>query len=901
MEITFIIPYHTHWGESMKVVGRTAPDAAIIDLPLTTTDGYWWSGTLTLATGPERLTYEYRLCDDAGRTLRREAGLPREWRPERRLHSVLLDAWMDCPEMQVFARSALADCVCRRSGGSFARMDLLEERSLLLLKALPPADGLRWGVLGSTPALGEWQADRVRLLARTGVYEWGLPLTPDDLSQPVTYKYVLAGTDGKVIWEEGPDRVLLPGEVVRGIQTRRGGTAYIRTDHFPQMPGGETHRWRGAGVVIPVFSLRSDGSFGVGDFGDLREFVRWAADAGMSAVQLLPINDTTTTGSCRDSYPYSAISVFALHPIYFDARTISDSAAYAHHKAEAAALNELPQLDYEAVWRLKSQMLHELFQEEGDRVRHAHEYRKFCRNNAHWLTPYADFCACRDYFHTADFRCWPADRPATLEHERQYHIFVQYLLHRQLSEVHSVARECGVMLKGDIPIGICRDSVPAREDSGLFHFDGAAGAPPDAFATQGQNWGFPTYNWEAMAADGYGWWRRRLAHTAQYFDAYRIDHVLGFFRIWEIPVAQRYGTLGHFRPALPLSCDEIRAFGFTGHPDRFARPIIVGRMLEKLHAICTTAHLSPDLYLETDANGDCRLRPDFSTQAAIYHRLPHPAALRDALLEAAAEVLFIEDSEHPGQYHPRVMAHKTAVYENLSAADRQGFDRLHEDFFYVRHNDFWAQRALEKLPAVINYAGHAADNTERAGSPVGPPNGMLPCAEDLGMIPDCVRGVLEQLGILSLEIQRMPKQWGVRFARTADYPYMSVATPGTHDMAPFRLWWRESAPQTQAYWQEVLHRSGEAPADAPADACEQMVADHLAAPSMLCLIALQDLLGMDARLRHPRPEEEQINCPADPNHYWRYRMHLTLEALRAATPFNEKLRALIRRSGRANA
>ena len=895
MEITFIIAYHTQWGESLKVVGRTAPDAAaVIDLPLTTTDGCWWSGTLTLAGDAELLTYEYQVSDEAGRTLRREAGLPRQWKPQRRLHSVLCDAWMDCPEMQVFARSALADCVCRRSGGAFARMDLLQDRSLLLLRALPPADGMRWGVLGSSPSLGEWQPDRVRLLARTDVYEWGLPLTPEDLSQPVTYKYVLADSDGKLLWEEGPDRLLLPGAAAAQALGRHRGAAWIRTDHFPRIPGAEA-RWRGAGVVIPVFSLRSEGSFGIGDFGDLREFVRWAAAVGMSAVQLLPVCDTTTTGSRRDSYPYSAISVFALHPIYFDARTISDSAAYARYRAEAAALNELPQLDYEAVWKLKSKMLHELFQEQGDRILRAHECRKFCRDNAHWLQPYADFCALRDHFRTADFRCWPADRPASLERERQYHIFVQYLLHRQLSQAHATARQCGVMLKGDIPIGICRDSVPARQDAPLFHFDGAAGAPPDAFARQGQNWGFPTYNWEAMASDDYGWWRRRLAHTAQYFDAYRIDHVLGFFRIWEIPVSQRYGTLGHFRPALPLSPDEIRAFGFTGRPDRYARPLIVGRMREQLCEACTAAHHSPDLYLETDACGDCRLRPDFSTQAAIYRRLPHPSALREALLRAATEVLFIEDSGQPGLYHPRVMAQETAVYESLSAADRQNFDRLHEDFFYVRHNDFWARRALEKLPAVTGYA----DIGSPIGSPIGPPTGMLPCAEDLGMIPDCVKGVLSRLGILSLEIQRMPKQWGIRFARTADYPYMSVATPGTHDMAPFRQWWRESASQTQAYWQEVLHRSGEAPADAPADACEQMVADHLEAPSMLCLIALQDLLGMDDRLRHPRPEEEQINCPADPDHYWRYRMHLTLEELRAATPFNEKLRALIHRSGRA--
>ena len=175
---------------------------------------------------------------------------------------------------------------------------------------------------------------------------------------------------------------------------------------------------------------------------------------------------------------------------------------------------------------------------------------------------------------------------------------------------------------------------------------------------------------------------------------------------------------------------------------------------------------------------------------------------------------------------------------------------------------------------------------------------MLACAEDLGMVPASVPEVLAKLRILSLEIQRMPKAYGVRFGRLEDNPYLSVATIATHDMPPLRLWWDESREQTQAFWTEALGHDGEAPAEALPEVCEEVVARHLASPSMLCLIALQDYFGIDAALRRPDYTNEQINVPANPNQYWRYRMHITLDTLIRATHFNEKLRALVKRSGR---
>ena len=317
--------------------------------------------------------------------------------------------------------------------------------------------------------------------------------------------------------------------------------------------------YRGAGTAVPVFSLRSRDSFGVGSFHDLRLLVDWAAGTGQQIIQLLPINDTSRAGDWDDSYPYSPISSFALHPIYMHLPDVGvpQDARYRKLKAE---LEALPALDYPRVAALKRSLMLEAFARRGAQDLEKPACRKFCAENEEWLTPYAEFCARRDRT-PADFYRW-----------QQYH------LDRQLSEVVRYAHGKGVYLKGDLPIGVSRDSVDAASFPELFHLDCQAGAPPDFFSRDGQNWGFPTYNWDAMARDGYRWWRRRLRKMADYFDAYRIDHILGFFRIWEIPWPEKSGRLGHFNPALPYSREELRTLGLPEEGLFLEYPPESGRM-----------------------------------------------------------------------------------------------------------------------------------------------------------------------------------------------------------------------------------------------------------------------------------------------------------------------------------
>lgn len=871
--LKFCLNYRTRWSERLCIllcVGNKRTR-----LRMETRDGYSWEAEWEMPAGTTMLEYAYAVCNESGELIRRESSCGRLFDTGLRSRILLADEWTERGLPPVIRRTAFTDCIFRCAGEGLAGMEPITRPYLLLLSAMPPPKGMRWGVLGSSPAWGEWNPDNVRFLKRTHIYEWGLPLSQSDFTDGVEYKYVLVDERDprKLIWENGENRYLHP-------TTIQGNEAAVKQDDTPRLT---LPPWRGAGIVVPVFALRSRSSFGIGDFGDLASLTDWAKAAGMHAVQVLPVNDTTATRTWRDSYPYNGISVFALHPIYINPSEWENTVAYKRHAAEGQSLNGLDDVDYEKVLDVKWCFLRDLFKECGEHVTNSRTYRLFCQEQAEWLEPYARFCCLRDRYATADFHDWPADAPEPEDDELELHRFVQFLLDRQLAAAHRRAQANGIVLKGDIPIGVCRNSVPAWKDARLFHFDGQAGAPPDAFAVKGQNWKFPTYNWEEMARDGYAWWRKRLHHMARYFDAYRIDHVLGFFRIWEIPTSQTDGIMGHFRPALPLTEDELRQWGFRSRVERFCRPFVTARRLAELEA-----QAGPLRDYFQPAEDDCwELRPEWRSQRYIADHLPE-GPCRNVLAATATEVLFLPDTSRPGSYHPRIAAQFTDVFRQLPAEDRDAFNRLYDNFFYERHNRFWAEEALRKLPALV------ANTTAEDGTA----NNMLPCAEDLGMIPASVKSVLEEFQILSLEIQRMPKDTSRQFSDLTRNPYLSVATIATHDMPPLRLWWQTEREQAQAFWRDVLRRPGNAPQEAAPEMCEEIIAMHLACPSMLCLLALQDWLAMDRKLRDPHPEREQINVPSNPDQYWRYRMPMNLEDLAGATSFTEKLRSLIACNGR---
>lgn len=655
-----------------------------------------------------------------------------------------------------------------------------------------------------------------------------------------------------------------------------------------------------AGTLVPLFSLRTEGSFGVGDFGDLAAMTDLVADTGQRVLQLLPINDTTTSRRWTDSYPYSCISIFALNPIYVDLRQLpplADAKKQAEFEALRQELNALPAVDYERVIRAKEQYLHLMFEQESERTMRSAAFKKFFRDNERWLVPYAQYSYLRDAYGTADFNTWPSHRewteaergqlsnPRTKAYKKlAFFYYVQFVLDQQMCVAHEHAMARGVILKGDIPIGVDRTGCDVWFEPHYFNLDGQAGAPPDAFAANGQNWGFPTYNWDRMLADGCQWWVRRFRNMAKYFDAYRIDHVLGFFRIWDIPADCVHALLGQFSPALPMTKAEIGSYGFEFDEERHTRPFINKWVLERIFG--ERADEVAQNYLQPVADdGTYSMRPEYDTERKVQAAFAGKdsaadTALRDGLYKLIENVLFVRDRKRNYLYHPRITAQLNFAFAALGDDDKQRFNRLYDDYYYRRNSMFWYREAMKKLPRLVQATR------------------MLVCAEDLGMVPESVDWVMKDLRILSLNVQTMPKEYGVRFADLSKYPYRSVCLFSSHDMPTLRLWWDEDLEVAQDYYETVLYHTGAAPHPLPGWLAREIVVRQMQTPSMLCIVQLQDWLATDERIRQADPTGERVNVPANPFHYWRYRMPMTIESLKADRDFVNSIKDIVDETGR---
>lgn len=893
MTITFSINYRTHWGESLYISGSHpalggADQAKAVEMKMSGNDS--WELTLTLPDDTKEFTYSY-LVKENGHVSRTEFGDPHRFVPGKSisLYSIM-DHWQDLPSDYPYFSSALTQGILRRAcPDEPLRSQPGTVRFTVWAPMVFPDEIL--ALAGGCDALGNWDPAQALRFNDSEYPLWTLNVPMQDLTLPFEYKFVVLkkSSSRPTAWEDRPNRVFSLPLPAPGAQIVMSRLCFANP----------SHDWKAAGTAIPVFSLRSEEDLGCGDFYDLKKMVDWCVATGQKFLQTLPINDTTKTKTWIDSYPYSANSSFALHPMFIRPRavaTLKKGADRIRFQKRAAELNQLPQVDYEAVCALKEEYMRQLYAEYGKRHLESPEFKEFYSRNEEWLMPYAAWRALRDRYDTPDDSRW--EEFAIYDEERVrrfcadnaeevgYFYFEQYHLDRQLAEVRDYAHQQGVVLKGDVPIGVGRNSADAWKSPRLFNMDCQAGAPPDAFSVMGQNWGFPTYNWEEMSRDGFAWWKARFGKMAEYFDAYRIDHILGFFRIWQIPCEALHGLLGYFNPALPYSPEELRNnYDFWIDVDLQTNPLIFEWMLGDFFG--EYAEEAKQLFLEPYyGEGRYRLKEFVNTQRKVGEYFAgkemdeKQKRFFDALLGLIDDVLFIEDPYQKGHYHPRITAQFTYQYRILSDYAKYTFDRLYNDFFYRRHNDFWRGKALWKLPPLIF-------STK-----------MLTCAEDLGMIPDCVPDVMHRLQILSLEIQRMPKDPRSLFGNPAHYPYYSVCTTSTHDMPGIRAWWEEDRGLSQRFYNEVLHQPGEAPYYAEPWICEKIVRQHLDSPSMLCILPLQDWLSTSGLLRREDPRDEQINVPANPHHYWRYRMHLTLEHLLASTEFNSTLRGEITSSGR---
>ena len=890
MTVQFNIEYKAMFGEQIVVNIQTEEGG--LKLPLETTDGERWACDWGVESPEKSYTYYYSV-EREGRAVKTEWLMIKhqlDVNAKKAAVYTLYDHWKAMPEDAFLYSSAFTDCINHQvpqemkpeTGSKIVR---------LIVRAPQLRDGERLGVLGADKALGAWDVQKILPMTQHTYNEWVADIDATHLEgSHLEFKFVaFRNAKNELLWEASMNRTVdLPemkaGELVSYELDQAFFALYNR---------------KLAGTLVPVFSLRTRKSAGIGDFGDLKVMIDFVASTGQKVLQLLPVNDTTITHTWTDSYPYSCISVFAIHPQYANLHALpelKDAKARAEAEKTRAELNALDKIDYEKVNDFKINYLRQIFNQEGGKMMKTAEYKAFFQDTEQWLVPYAQYSYLRDKNGTADFNQWPdhqvwdeAERKALTDPKTAayknvaFFYFVQFVLDRQMQEAHEHAKAKGVILKGDIPIGVNRNGCDVWMEPKYFNLNGQAGAPPDDFSANGQNWGFPTYNWFEMLKDGCQWWNRRFQNMARYFDAYRIDHVLGFFRIWEIPVSSVHGLLGQFAPALAMSREEIESYGLHFQDDRFTRPFITDWVLDRVFH--ERAGEVKEKYLDRLDEERYQMKPEVDTQRKVEALFADATDekelwLRDGLYALISDVLFVRDHTNPGVFHPRISAQLDFIYESLYDNDKAAFNRLYNDYFYRRNNQFWYQEAMKKLPKLVQATR------------------MLVCAEDLGMVPDCVPWVMDELKILSLELQSMPKDPSVKFGYLSRNPYRSVCTISSHDMPTLRMWWDENVQRTQEYYNTMLYRQGPAPHPLPGWLASDIISRHLTSPSMLCILSIQDWLATDEALRLPDADAERINIPANPKHYWRYRMHLNIEDLAADKRFVQNITEMISQSGR---
>lgn len=900
---TLLVRAHTAYGEA--VVAST-PSGASTELRCLQ-DGLWTGSASFAADEEHNLTFGIaRDGQPAWHPGMRSIPLP----PAARRGPVLVleDAQQETADA-VFDTSAFADVIFRRPATE-SRADCLEARSkavadaadaagvatVFAVRAPRVAADHAVYIVGDCPALGAGRDEDALRLSDADAPVWSVcvPIPPKDFGPTIHYRFLIKDAAGKIVMAEDATHLLCLSEEMGRAQLPEtpAGSAHVVVSYANAGFRYRTH-WRGAGVALPVFSIRSADSCGVGEFKDLPRVVDFCAATGHQLLQLLPVNDTTSYNNWRDSYPYSAVSCFALHPQYINIEQLGELPGdmQEEYDRECKRLNALPEIDYEEVMRVKLSFIRRMYALQKEVFFQDADFLAWFKEQQHWLVPYALFRFFMEVNGSAKFDQWGARSSITPELMEKlaapdtFHFdylgvayYTQYHLHNQLSAAAAYAASKSVVFKGDLPIGVNRYCADTWLNPHLFHLDMQAGAPPDFFSLAGQNWGFPTYNWDAMSADGFTWWRERLTHMANYFHAYRIDHILGFFRIWEIPASFRTGMSGRFRPVHKLRREELEARGLWDL-DRLSNPYAHDGLLAS--EIGGGWEGVRDRFFE-HCHGRLRFRDAFDTEVKIEaeltldddapeHERERNTRVQEVLFGLMNNVCLLRDVDDGDAFHPRFLMERTSSFNELGDEWKGSLKELYQDYFFDRQNDLWQKSAMRKLPMMKNASR------------------MLVCGEDLGFVPKCVPGVMQDTSILSLAVQRMP-EGDAEFGVPSEYKYECVASTSSHDVSTFRGWWESlDGGIRQRYWNNILHRHGGAPEGCSGEIVEAVLRQHLASPAMWIITPIQDLLGVDESIRRPVASDEQINDPANPQHYWRFRLHVDMDQVMAKKELVQKL------------
>lgn len=641
------------------------------------------------------------------------------------------------------------------------------------------------------------------------------------------------------------------------------------------------------GTAIPLAALKTEACVGCGEFSDLMSFADFCVRSGLEIIQLLPVNDTGT-----DSSPYNALSAFALHPIYISISRLPEFNPSSAFGERLSALKNLYEderrFNYTDLRREKLKLLKDIYLSCFESIEKDGRLADWIMENP-WVQPYAVFMRLKDAHYEASWKEWdkkyrkPTPRAIqklwddeALRQEHLYFAWMQYRASQQFGEAADYIRSRGLMLKGDIPIMMNEDSCDAWAYTHFFNDDMRAGAPPDGMNPGGQNWGFPVYRWNQLKKDGYSWWKDRLRTASRYYDAYRIDHVLGFFRIWQIPSRELSARMGHADPDAFITRKSLHEAGFSDERIRWlSEPHVPTREIE---AVNSHDYLGTHGILRTIMNriGDEELwlfKEDIRGEKDIFAlALPYPIReklaylWRNRTLRAAGKDSFSVQWCYTD----------SSSWQSLSEDERDSLGRLIENVQREREKK-WEKQARDILGELVSATK------------------MLPCAEDLGSNPASVPRVLADLGILGLRVVRWTRKWaeaGEPYVPFEDYPELSVAASSVHDSSTLRLWWLNRE-DNGVFAQAFPPPEGIVPGEYGPHTADWLLRCIARSASRFCIHPIQDFLSLCAEYYADNPQEERVNIPGQVNTFnWTYRLPTTVENMIAHRELTESIASI---------
>lgn len=874
---------------------------------MTPQSGGCWTLETTLPDGAchsyASFSYYYQVENGDGLVERWEwRGAERTYVFDASIHYMFSDSWQEPPSSRILFTSAFRVWRQQRREDKLecdermCRTRLPMFRRTILFRVFAPqlSDNEELAICGNHPVLGDWNLSCAVRMQQMSAQEWTMTVRVDNVALPLEYKYVVIDRQSRRLkqWEEGGNRST-------GSCQLADGEALVLFGSLVRLP---ERRWYAAGVSVPLSVLRSELSYGIGDFGDLRRLVDWAISAGMRMIHLPPLYDTVLKGDCRDSNPYHSVSSYALHPQYLDLVAlgeIADKDAMRRFREQRKELEALGKIDYEAVWRVKSEYSCRRFEEDGEAVLVSQSFKEFHRKNAFWLIPYAVFCAkhkelaASGVLERAELGVYCEKILAGTERlapslEREIHKieYVQYHLHRQLKSVSDYARSHGVVLMTDVPAGISPDSVDRWLYSEFFDDAVSLGQMPSDVTPEGSISTLIPFRkpvTEQQQAAFAAWWHGRMERTAGFFDAIHLPQAASYVSAWVVPRHQVCATMGQFTPSLPLTVEELAMFGLKWPHDMYAQPWIDDAIVAQLFG--PYAEKVKHQYLLPSPNGFYRLRKEVASPARLQHAFEgrtdeSSLDVKEGLRQLTANVLFVEDVHRSGEFHPRLGGLHTSAYRMLNEEERRAYHRVYRHYYGNRHEALW-RCCADRFFAEVAGGTHMLV--------VASGDGAQPCGWD---------EVLAAHGVLPCCFSASSKSGDEEFGQLEKNPYWSMTAASALGSASLQQWWEECLPRAQRYAMSVLQKEILTPCSLSPVLAEEIVARHLYSPSMFCVLNMQDWLAIGGASYAASDQTEGMERTLGEENHWKHRMPFTLNQLQGEDTFNEKIRQMIKGSGR---